>query len=92
MAKNFNGGVSALSELGRSKLDEVETALDAARAWLTVQVEEARRSIHELCPPAKRQRLGRGANKPTLHDPADKVCIPCRYTLGHSMDSITVVD
>lgn len=76
MAKNFNLGVSALSELGRSKLDEVEVALDAARAWLSIQVEEARRSLHELCPPAKRQRLCRGANKAALPDSANKVRAP----------------
>ena len=73
MAKNFNVGVSALAELGRLKLDEVETALDAARTWLEVRVEEARSSIQGLCPPAKRQRLARGAQKAALLDPADKV-------------------
>ena len=73
MAKNFNLGVSALSQLGSSKLDEVEDVLDAARAWLRNQIDESRRGINELFPPAKRQRVCRGANKAVPIEYIDKV-------------------
>ena len=77
MAKNFNVGVSALSELGRAKLDEADAALGAARTWLSAAVQEAKQSIEELCPTAKRQCTRKRAAKPiTASDPSDKVREP----------------
>ncbi len=74
MAKNFNVGVSALSELGRAKLDEADAARGAARTWLSAAVQEAKQSIEELCPAAKRQCTRKRAAKPVIaSDPCDKV-------------------
>ena len=78
MAKNFNAGVSALSELGRTKLEEADAAREAARAWLSAAVQEAKQSIEELLPAAKRQRTRMGLAKPVASDPCDKVRDPSR--------------
>jgi hypothetical protein len=76
MAKNFNAGVSALSELGQSKLEEADAVMAAARAWLSAAVQEAKQSIEELLPAAKRQRTRNGRAKPVVTDPCDKVRDP----------------